>query len=72
MNGDRSQGFHTPSAHSSGKHYLENIYNAVLSPSLVNILHGTAFSLNDSLITWQEVGFKILRKASYGYMSLQR
>jgi hypothetical protein len=60
MNGDRSHGFQTPSAHSSGKHYLENIYNAILSPSLASMLYGIVISLN----TWQEVGFKIRGKAS--------
>jgi len=72
MKDDRSHGFHTPSAHSSGKQYLENIYNAILSPSLVNMLRGIVFSVKDSLITWHEVGFKILGMASYGHVSLQR
>jgi len=72
MNGDRSHGFHTPSAHSSGKHFLENIYNAILSPSLVKMFYATVTSLKDSLNTWQEVGFKIQGKASYGQTSLQR
>jgi len=59
MNGFRSHGFHTPSAQSSGKYYLENIYNAILRPSLVNMLCGKVLSFKDSLTTWQEVNFKI-------------
>jgi hypothetical protein len=60
-----------PSAHSSGKHYLENIYNDIFSPSLVKMLYGNAISLKDNLIIWQKVGSKIRGKASYGHARLQ-
>jgi len=56
INGDRSHGFHMPSAHSSGKRYLENIYNAIFSPRLVNMFMSTYTVLKIAqLVLWKSV-----------------